>query len=185
MIQSCAKMVGTMPLLPVYSDQKNCVERRTRRMRIANASLLPTLMIALCLVSALSGCSGSAECPVSEPAWLLPPEDSVVQNEPAYGYYFVNEDRSIWAAAWWVGQEENYLIPGEGLKTGWFRPAGATLEITGQRLDGEAPALEAQIPCCYPTRFQATGLYFPTQGCWEVTAKAEDSLLTFVVWVEP
>jgi hypothetical protein len=67
---------------------------------------------------------------------------------------------------------------------GWFRPAAANLEITGQRIDAQAPPLEAHIPCCYPTRFQATGLYFPTAGCWEVTAKAGQSELSFVVWVE-
>jgi hypothetical protein len=59
------------------------------------------------------------------------------------------------------------------------------MEVTGRRLDGETPALEAEFPCCYPTRFQASGLYFPTEGCWEVTAIAEDSVLTFVVKVEP
>jgi hypothetical protein len=66
-----------------------------------------------------------------------------------------------------------------------FRPAGVTLEITGRRLDAQALPLEAHVPCCYPTRFQATGLIFPIEGCWEVTAKAADSELSFVVKVEP
>jgi len=97
----------------------------------------------------------------------------------------VNEDRSIWASAWWTETEDSPLRASEeGVKVGWFRPAGAALEITGQRLDGTAPPLEAHIPCCYPTRFQATGLFFPT-GCWEVAAKAAESKLSFVVWVEP
>jgi len=73
----------------------------------------------------------------------------------------------------------------DGVKVGWFRPAGAELTVTGQRLDEETPSLEADFPCCYPTRFQAAGLYFPTEGCWEVTARAEDASLTFVVWIEP
>ena len=111
--------------------------------------------------------------------------NSAVQGTPGYGYYFINEDRSIWASAWWTEQEENYLLPGEDIKVGWFRPEGTDLEITGQRLDAQAPPLETHIPCCYPTRFQATGLYFPTNGCWEVTAKAGDSMLLFVVSVEP
>jgi hypothetical protein len=131
--------------------------------------------------------SSSAACPVTEPAWVKPPEDSAVQGSPGYGYYFVNENLSIWASAWWTGKEEYPLRAGEeqGNKIGWFRPTGAKLEITGQRLDAQAPPLEAHVPCCYPTRFQATGLYFPTEGCWEVTAKAADSLLSFVVRVEP
>jgi hypothetical protein len=73
----------------------------------------------------------------------------------------------------------------EWIKVGWFRPAGAELIILGQWLDGNAPLLEAEVPCCYPTRFQATGLYFPTDGCWKVTARVADSELSFIVWVEP
>lgn len=125
-------------------------------------------------------------CPATEPVWLKPPADAAVQNPPEFGYYFVNEDRSMWASAWWAGQEEYHVRTSEeGIKVGWFRPAGATLEITGQRLDAQAPPLKAQVPCCYPTRFQATGLVFPTRGCWEVTARAADSHLSFVVWVGP
>jgi len=125
-------------------------------------------------------------CPVTEAVWVKPPEDAAVLNEPAYGYYYVNEDSSIWASAWWTENEEYKLrVSDDGIKVGWFRPAGATLMITGRRLDGEAPPLESEASCCYPTRFQASGLYFPTEGCWEVTAKAEDRELSFVVWVEP
>jgi hypothetical protein len=128
----------------------------------------------------------SSACPLTEPIWAKPPEDSAVQDPPAFGHYFVNVDRSIWASAWWTGQEAYPLRAGEeGNKLGWFRPAGATLELTGQRLDGQASPLEAHVPCCYPTRFQATGLTFPTGGCWSVTARAAKSELSFVVWVEP
>lgn len=139
----------------------------------------------LCLITILVGCSPPAACPVTDPKWALSPEDVAVNNPPAYGYYFINEDRSIWASAWWFDQNENFLISGKALKTGWFRPEGVTLEITGQRLDGEAPALEVSIPCCYPTRFQATGLTFPTDGCWQVNAAAGGSHLSFIVQVKP
>ena len=136
------------------------------------------------LVSTTETASPNA-CPLTEPAWAKPPEDSAVQDPPEYGYYFINVDSSIWTSAWWTKQDEDYLRAGEDIKVGWFRPAGATLEVTGQRLDGEAPPLEFHAPCCYPTRFQASGLGFPTPGCWEVTARAEDRKLSFVVWVEP
>jgi hypothetical protein len=128
----------------------------------------------------------AGDCPVTEPAWDKPPEDAAVQDPPAYGYYYVNEDRSIWASVWWKGQEEERLqLSKEGVKVGWFRPEGAALEITGRRIDGQALPLEAHIPCCYPTRFQASGLYFPAAGCWEISAKAADRVLSFVVLVEP
>jgi hypothetical protein len=130
--------------------------------------------------------TSASVCPLTEPVWAKPPEDSAVQGTPAYEYYFVNDDRSIWASAWWTRQPDSPLrVSADGIKVGWFRPAGATLEITGERTDAQASPLEAHVPCCYPTRFQATGLYFPTEGCWKVSARAADSELVFVVWVEP
>jgi hypothetical protein len=123
-------------------------------------------------------------CPVTPPLWRKPPEDAAVLNEPQAGPYYVNADRSIWAAAprqaeaaWRAGEE--------GVKVGWFRPAGAVLAISGQRTDGAAPLLDSHVPCCYPTRFQATGLIFPAPGCWQITAQAAGSELSFTVWVAP
>lgn len=142
--------------------------------------LLFTVILIACTAN------NNSPCPTSEPTWLLPPDDPAVDNPPAYGYYFTNEDQSILASAWWTDEYEGYLrADGNGIKIGWFRPEGADLNITGRRLDGWAPALDAHVPCCYPTRFQATGLTFPTEGCWEVTAKADDKLLSFIVKVNP
>ena len=148
----------------------------------------------LLLALGLAGCAGSQvvegssanACLLTEPFWVKPPEDSAVLDPPAYGDYFVNEDRSIWASASWATQKELEMnVAGEWIKVGWFRPAGAELVITGQRRDGKAPSLDAEAGCCYPTRFQASGLYFPTEGCWEVTAKAANRELSFAVWVGP
>jgi hypothetical protein len=130
--------------------------------------------------------TGQKDCPLTEPVWEKPPIDAAIPDDPTYSYYFVNKDRSIWASAGWAGKDGAPLqVQEEGIKVGWFRPAGAVLEITGQRLDAEMSSLKSEIPCCYPTRFQATGIYFPTAGCWEVNARAEDKELSFVVWVEP
>ena len=130
--------------------------------------------------------TSASACPLTKPVWATPPEDSAVEGSPEPGYYFVNADHSIWASAWWMEPSASPLrVNAEGIKVGWFRPAGATLNITGQRIDALAAPLEAHIPCCYPTRFQATGLIFPTEGCWEVTARAADRELSFVVQVEP
>lgn len=131
----------------------------------------------------VTGDTPVSSCPLTEPVWAKPPEDSAVQSAPVPGYYFVNDDRSIWTSAWWWEEGYSLGVSEDGIKVGWFRPAGALLEITGQRIDGEAPPMEAHIPCCYPSQFQATGLIFPTEGCWEITAKAEKSELTFVIQV--
>ena len=149
--------------------------------------LLLSLFLGGCMASGTTGqSSSSAICPVTDPMWAKPPQDAAVEGSPAFGHYYVNQDRSIWASAWWTGEEADYLRAGEaGIKIGWFRPAGATLEISGQRLDGDAPPLDAHVPCCYPTQFQATGLVFPTEGCWEISARAAERELSFVVRVAP
>lgn len=146
----------------------------------------PAIALGLSLLAACTNTSGREDCPMTQAVWAVHPADPAVPGEPSYGYYYVNEDSSIWASAWWSKEDGSlFRVTEEGIKMGWFRPAGATLDITGERLDGESPPLRAHASCCYPTRFQASGLYFPTGGCWEITGRAKDRSLSFVIWVEP
>src|SRR6185295_284267 len=100
---------------------------QTRRMRAF--AKLRSFIFHLLISIVLTACTGmnraASDCQVTEPAWAKPPEDSAVQDTPVHGYYFVNEDSSMWASAWWTKGEENYLRAGEDIKVGWFRPAGA------------------------------------------------------------
>ena len=69
-------------------------------------------------------------------------------------------------------------------KLGWWRIAPGTLAITGRRLDAPAPPLRASVPDGYGSSgFQASGVSFPTEGCWEVTGTIGSSKLTFVTFV--
>jgi hypothetical protein len=69
-------------------------------------------------------------------------------------------------------------------KLGWWRGIDGQLHIDGERLDASAPPLGAYIPDGYgPTGLQATGLTFPTQGCWKVVGSIGRATLTFVVLV--
>lgn len=119
-------------------------------------------------------------CPATETIRAEPPRDP---NADAFGMgtWYTNADRTIWAGlgvgSWVAGKEGNKVI--------WIRPQGSQLEVTGRRLDADAPPLSASIPCCYPTGFQVTGLFFPTEGCWEVTGKAGGHELRFVTEVRP
>lgn len=71
-----------------------------------------------------------------------------------------------------------------GWKLGWWRIVSGTLVITGRRLDAPGPPLRASVPDGYGSRgFQSTGVYFPTEGCWEVTGAVGDAELTFVTFV--
>jgi hypothetical protein len=81
----------------------------------------------------------------------------------------------------------NYpFVAKERIKTGWFRPANTVVTISGRRLDGDAPALVAQTETFMAARrFQPSVLVFPTEGIWEINAKAGTSAARFVVRVEP
>ena len=66
----------------------------------------------------------------------------------------------------------------------WWRAVRGALTIEGHRLDGPAPPVRPDIPCCYhDTGFQASGITFPSEGCWQITGQAGDSKLTFVLEV--
>jgi hypothetical protein len=72
-----------------------------------------------------------------------------------------------------------------GWKLGWYRLSPGTLTIAGTRLDQPAPALRADIPNGYgPQGFQASGVIFPTPGCWQITGTTGQHQLTFVTYVE-
>jgi len=73
-----------------------------------------------------------------------------------------------------------------GMKFPWWRAPGigaaGDLQITGQEVSTGA-SITASIPDGYGQRFQATGITFPTEGCFEITAQSGDAELTFVTKV--
>jgi len=123
-------------------------------------------------------------CPVTEANGSTPPGE-----RPSTGHH---GNGAIWTVLWPNGtvtfqpggpgaQEEDGAL---SMKFAWWRAVEGRLEVTGRRLDGSAPPLRASIPEGYGnTGFQASGLIFPTPGCWEVTAKAGPGTLAFVTRV--
>jgi hypothetical protein len=126
----------------------------------------------------LTGSPSTVHCAVTKPEVTQPARDAAADPFPSAPWY-INADRTIWA-----GWDAANLREGRN-KVLWIRPKGTQLEISGRRLDSESSPLVARIPCCYPTGFQASGLTFPTGGCWEVRARAGASELTFVTFVKP
>jgi len=117
---------------------------------------------------------------VTEPIRAEPPRDP---NADPFGLgpWYVNADRNIWA-----GWDAVRMVAGpKGNKVLWIRPQGTPLTISGRRLDANASPAKATIPCCYPTGFQASGLAFSTEGCWQISATAGASELTFITRVGP
>jgi hypothetical protein len=72
-----------------------------------------------------------------------------------------------------------------GMKLGWYRLTNGYLTITGRRLDAPAPpASGLTFPGSYGlTGFNASGVTFPTEGCWQVTGRVGRVALTFVTFV--
>jgi len=66
----------------------------------------------------------------------------------------------------------------------WWRSVEGTLTIEGHRVDAPARHVKPDIPRGYgDTGFQASGITFPSEGCWQITGKVGDSALSFVVEV--
>jgi hypothetical protein len=104
--------------------------------------------------------------------------------------WYMNADRTIWAGpvpsdGWFAGTLRRSYGETRGNKTYWVRPRGTQLAVTGRRLDATASPAEAYVPCCYTKGFQIVMLRFPTEGCWEVSARSGDRELTFVTQVRP
>jgi hypothetical protein len=121
----------------------------------------------------------SPACTVTNPIHAASPSDPNADLSGRAPWY-INSDRSIWAS-WDYG---HWKSGPQGNKVLWIRPQGQELAVNGRRIDGnDTTPLKVSIPCCYPTGFQATRLYFPDAGCWEVTATSGRSELKFVTKV--
>ena len=72
-----------------------------------------------------------------------------------------------------------------GVKFAWQKGPGVRGPVTVQarRLDGPAPPVRRRISTrgYGPTGLLASGIAFPTPGCWSVTARAGGATLTFVL----
>ena len=70
----------------------------------------------------------------------------------------------------------------------WKTETQPPLKVTGRRIDGMAPALQASGASNGHkgqdwNSFMVVGIDIPTPGCWEITGHYEGQELSFVVWV--
>ena len=71
------------------------------------------------------------------------------------------------------------------MKWPWWRKVRGSLQVETRRLDGDGPRARARIPFGYgDTGFQVTAVGFPGPGCWEVTGRVGEGILSFVTVVE-
>lgn len=137
--------------------------------------------------------SAMTSCPVTLPNGKEPAQGSPNDFPPAHDdFSYGNEDGTLFTYPWPEGTVifapggPGYVSPdgsGFGMKWPWRRGVPGKLAIEGRRLDAPAPALRAGTEENGDSGFQASGLVFPTQGCWEVTGKVGNARLTFVTLV--
>lgn len=155
---------------------------------VAGACSADTRAVEPTASTALGGAAGPApatqDCPVTPPIAARPPDPSPPRRRDPLppGRYHRSPDGKIWAPGNTFAPI-HVTSPIRSVKVLWLKPVGSRLAVSGRRLDGAAPPLDAHLPEGYPWDFQASRLTFPTEGCWEVEARADDSLLRFVVYI--
>ena len=118
--------------------------------------------------------------PVPSTAWW---RDLLAGWDSAYG------NGKLWVGGLWphgvvIMTRDNVGRDGRlGMKFGWYRLTSGYLTITGRRLDAPAPpASGLTFPGGYGlTGFNASGVIFPTEGCWQVTGRVALTFVPFVI----
>jgi hypothetical protein len=113
-----------------------------------------------------------------------------VSPDQLFGWEASYGNGKLWVGGLWPG---GVIKAGPGfvdrhgavsMKFGWWRAVAGKLRITGRRLDAPAPPARGSVLDGYgATGFQASGVTFPTEGCWEVTGRVGVTALTFVTFV--
>ena len=136
-----------------------------------------------CGASSPTGAPMAAGCQPTQPNGDRPPGE-----EPGVTWY---GNGRLYTALWSNGEilaDPRYVeADGSiGMKFPWWRAPGVgapgDLEIHGHEIATGAQ-ITAVIPDGYGQRFQATGISFPTEGCYEITGQSGDAHLTFVTKV--
>ena len=118
----------------------------------------------------------SADCPVTTPITITPP-DSKYRDPLPRGAYYASADEMILVSAEEWGKGSRKIL--------WIKPLGSRLTVQGRRLDGDAAPLWADISSGYSGDFQSSIIIIPTAGCWEIEARANASMLRFVLYITP
>jgi hypothetical protein len=137
------------------------------------------------------------DCPVTlpqEPAFTPPAPYS----DLSWDGYFWYGSNSLWVSfpvnGVWRGLPHNpngytQKIPWWREGYSWDKEPEPDLIVTGERLDGKAPPLDASSANGSYAKDMGSammmGVDFPTLGCWKITGKYQDAEMSFVVWVAP
>jgi hypothetical protein len=109
--------------------------------------------------------------------------------EQLFGWGSAHGNASLWVGGLWphgvvIITPDDVNPDGRlSMKFGWYRLTSGFLTITGRRLDAPAPSASGLASGYGLTGFNASGVNFPTEGCWQVTGRVGRVTLTFVTFV--
>jgi hypothetical protein len=109
--------------------------------------------------------------------------------EGLFGWQSAYGNGALWVGALWpngvvIITPDNVDPAGQlEMKFGWYRLTSGFLTITGRRLNAPAPPLSGRTSGYGLTGFNASGVIFPAEGCWQVTGRVGRAALTFVTFV--
>ena len=109
---------------------------------------------------------------MTEPTYAAAPRDS--NADLTSGYWYISADQLLWAPAPSPGTSWTEI---SGY---WVRPEGTKLRFVARRLDKPEREAVSTERSGYPTGFYFGSVDIPADGCWEVTATAGPSQVTFV-----
>jgi hypothetical protein len=127
------------------------------------------------------GTNAASPCAVTLPNGTTAPS----QVKSPYGY----RHGTLWVELWpygvtLVGKSDITSDGWLAVKVPWYRFGKGTLKIAATRLDKPARPARADVPSGYGNSgFQASSIYFPSEGCWKITGTVGHTKLTYVTIV--
>ena len=157
------------------ASERSFAEPEVRATRKANAS------------SPVSQGTPGGSCPVTIANGSTPPGEAKSAQNHGNG--------KLWTVLWPHGVmlvDSGSMAPDGwiGMKVPWWaKGVKGDLKIEGRRLDGSAPLVRVSGPDeslrneFSTGRFWSSGVFFQSEGCWEVTGRIGATSLTFVTIV--
>jgi hypothetical protein len=192
---------GTRGGRQVYGSQESAFRVETSLMKRSPISVLLGFTLVACApvtptgrpmsiesptITANATFGNMATCPVTLPIGAAPSG----QERPFASSALAFGNNQLWVVPIQedgVIRADSRSIESDGsisTKFGWWRITPGTLSISGRRLDASAPPLRADVPDGYGSSgFQASGVFFPSEGCWEITGAVGNASLSFVTFV--
>ena len=155
------------------------------RLRLPLLAITVVLAAAGASIAATNRSDGKSARPSSCPVTLSNHPRANFAVSRKFGYRQGRIAVELWPLGVTLVQRSDITPDGAfGVKVGWYRYGRGKLTITATRLDKPGRVIRTSVPSGYgSTGFQASGIDFPSAGCWKVTGTVGQSHLTYVTVV--